>query len=211
GVVVPDKIPPRGGGGAMAGKKKSSGDDGGKKKVAKKKTAPDDAPAAKKKAPATKRAAAKKAPAAKEPPSSGSALPGLPFPLTSLPGAPIRRRLYGIADLKGHVVQEPRWALLGPFGDGLAAFRRDDLTGYVDRTGAEVIPARFFMAQRFQEGRAVVRVERGGKLGAIDATGAVVVPPEYDALEGPHQGAFTARKGDRWGLIDRGGRELPPH
>ena len=55
--------------------------------------------------------------------------------------------------------------------------------GYVDRTGAVVIPPRFEAAFGFSEGLAVVAVKETGatKYGYIDKTGAWVIQPQFDS------------------------------
>jgi hypothetical protein len=90
---------------------------------------------------------------------------------------------------------------------GLFAFARDQKWGYIDRTGAIVVPPTYDAAGSFSEGLGAVSV--GGKYGFIDVTGAVVIEPHFD-----HATAFSdglaavtvgTREAGRVGFIDRSG------
>jgi hypothetical protein len=66
------------------------------------------------------------------------------------------------------------------FSDGMSPYIDGDKLGYIDRTGAIAIPARFDVAnnfyERFQDGTAILRTKEGNTL--IDKTGAELIPPE---------------------------------
>ena len=69
----------------------------------------------------------------------------------------------------------------------LYVIRKDSLSGYMDKTGKEVIPCQYDMAYNFHEGLA--RVEKDGRVGFIDKTGEMVIDlgrdyEAYDVSEG---------------------------
>lgn len=106
----------------------------------------------------------------------------------------------------------PRLALgCWAHGPGPYAVARDGRYGFVDRTGAFIIPPRFEDVAPFQWNMALVKDE--GKWGAIDTCGNYVVPPVYDALEQfPNESKFLKfMRKNRWGLLATNGHEvLPP-
>jgi len=94
--------------------------------------------------------------------------------------------------------------------------------GFVDKTGAVVIPANFFVAQDFSEGMAAVRVEEtaDSKYGYIDRTGRFTITPRFN-YGGPFSEGLAAVEtsarivGDQvvdiaWGYADKtGGLAIP--
>ncbi|MDR0510759.1 MAG: WG repeat-containing protein [Rikenellaceae bacterium] len=64
------------------------------------------------------------------------------------------------------------------FSEGLAAFRRDGMWGYMNTAGREAIAPRYEAAAAMHEGYAAVKL--GGKWGYIDSRGCVVVEPKHD-------------------------------
>ena len=94
---------------------------------------------------------------------------------------------WGIIDVRGNLVIEPRFAALGELGDGLVAVREDGKVGYLDcATGAWAIEPRFDFGLGFSSGYASVIT--GGEI------------PEWSK-------AFqTQPSGGAWGIVDRAGR-----
>jgi hypothetical protein len=103
---------------------------------------------------------------------------------------------YGFMDKMGRLVIDPRYELVGPFSEGLAAARLAGNWGFIDRRGDVVIPARFADTAAgapgpFRSGLARVysRIpdERppnasamaGLQFGYINAKGHYVWPPTY--------------------------------
>jgi hypothetical protein len=82
----------------------------------------------------------------------------------------------------------------------------DSLLGFVDTTGAEVIPPIFPWNERngaVGDGLAVIR--KDGKSGFVDRTGKFVIPPVYDEAGAFHFGRALVVKDGRCGFIDRTG------
>jgi hypothetical protein len=86
--------------------------------------------------------------------------------------------------------------------------------GYMDRTGAVVIPPQFDRAGRFSDGLAAVA--KGDALGYVDAGGKMVLVPAYATVDGgplhrPFSGGLAAvRQGQRIGYIDKAGKMVVP-
>lgn len=75
--------------------------------------------------------------------------------------------------------------------------------GYIDKTGARVIPPQFEQAFVFHEGLANVKLN--GKYGYIDKTGAWVIQPQFD-FAGPFYGGVAVFAINRkFGYLDRSG------
>jgi hypothetical protein len=122
-------------------------------------------------------------------------------------------------DHQGHIVLMPEVYRSGAFHEGLAVFwdRPQRAFGFIDRKGAQVIPARFTTSGNwfplgFQEGRALV-CDHEGKFGFIDRKGNMVLPAEYDYASNVSEG--LARVGfhrSGFGFIDHAGQYvIRPH
>jgi hypothetical protein len=92
------------------------------------------------------------------------------------------------------------------FSEGLAVWRKDKLSGYIDASGKVAIAARFDSAMPFSEGLAAVRVH--GKWGFIDKSGRMAIPPmALASVESFHHGlAFVRTEDSRYGYINRTGQ-----
>ncbi|RMF56248.1 MAG: WG repeat-containing protein, partial [Bacteroidetes bacterium] len=105
----------------------------------------------------------------------------------------------------------PQFISAASFADDRAPVRKDgNLWGYIDRSGALVIPAKYDEARPFSEGRAAVQV--GGRWGFIDTEGRLIVEPQFDEVWPFRDGAARVRLnvGERQtiGYVDRNGRYL---
>ena len=101
------------------------------------------------------------------------------------------------------------------FDDGLAAARKADKWGYIDKTGAFAIAPQFdelpFHPQ-FHDGLA--KFYAGKKLGFMDHAGKPVIPASYDDATVFSEGVAGVRAGDHWEYVDRTGKtviELDPN
>jgi len=96
-------------------------------------------------------------------------------------------------------------AITGDFAEGLAAYTLDGKYGYVDRSGAVVIPARFLEAEAFRDGAALVRTSTG--YGQIDRQGKFQIEPRFDRPFWFSDGlAVVLLRDPGYGYIDRSGR-----
>lgn len=100
------------------------------------------------------------------------------------------------------------------FSEGLAKVRKDGKWGYMDGTGAMVVPTEYDDAGDFSEGLA--KVQKNGKWGYINKTGAVVVPLGYDEANDFHDGMAVVRIGDgnsyatKYGYVGKTGALIVP-
>jgi hypothetical protein len=89
----------------------------------------------------------------------------------------------------------PEYDAVGNFHGGLALFRIGELEkarfGFLDKTGAEVIPAAFHRARRFSEGLAAARI--GNLWGYVMPSGVFKIKPRF---EGTRQGVRRTEETD---------------
>ena len=97
---------------------------------------------------------------------------------------------------------------LAPFHEGLAAVADQTGVGFIDKSGAEVIPCVFDNASIFCGG--VCAVQKDGKWGYIDHTGAVVIPMIYDNAYGAGDGLASVVKDGKCGLVDYNNNVVVP-
>lgn len=94
------------------------------------------------------------------------------------------------------------------FHDGLAAIRKDNKWGYLDKEGKLVISYTFDEANDFCEGYAIL--QKGDKWGFIDKTGKEVIPCVYDMVEDFHEGLALVMKDGKYGYIDKTNKQVIP-
>jgi hypothetical protein len=68
----------------------------------------------------------------------------------------------------------------GPFCNGLARVRKNKKWGYIDTTGAVVIPLKYNEVENFSDGMARVRV--GQKWGLMSSTGKEIIKPTFQEI-----------------------------
>lgn len=92
------------------------------------------------------------------------------------------------------------------FREGLLCVTRLDasgsLFGYVNKKGEWAIQPQFLTARAFQDGVAVASSPFTRRYGLIDTQGNWLVEPEYDAIDHPNQGVFSALRDHHYGLVD---------
>ena len=93
---------------------------------------------------------------------------------------------------------------IGDFYEGVAVVRKNDRSGYVDKTGKEVIPLIYESAQCFSEGFAAVKKE--GLWGYIDKNGNEAIPIIYEEAKDFSDGLARVKKDGMWGYIDKNGK-----
>ena len=106
------------------------------------------------------------------------------------------------------------------FSEGLAAVTVQDIraggrkykSGYIDKSGALVVPANFDCAYEYSEGLAVVGIKKNDKMmyGAINSLGEFVISPEFTRLfpfrAGKSSGLLRTPDGLRSVIIDNRGK-----
>jgi hypothetical protein len=86
---------------------------------------------------------------------------------------PVEFKLFGIIDKQGRFVHVPEFEDGGEFHDGLARACLNSKCGYVDTSGAWVIPPSFISARDFWHGLAGV-TWKDGEYGYVDKTGKTI-------------------------------------
>jgi len=109
---------------------------------------------------------------------------------------------WGVMKPDGSWLIEPRFEILGHLRNGLASARIGGQSGFIDQTGAFVIPAKFDAAGSFEDdGFSIAGV--GKKWGLIDRTGAWVIEPQYDDISRARgKTIFWVRIGEKYGAVD---------
>jgi KWG Leptospira. len=111
---------------------------------------------------------------------------------------------YGFVDKSGKVVISPKYDAVIPFVGGIAAVKRDGKWGFVDKTGKEIVPPTYEYP--------VIDYDylKLGYLPVVEKAGKYSTPfgGEYDFLVHVDSNLFLAKKGDKWGLIDKKNREV---
>ncbi len=86
------------------------------------------------------------------------------------------------------------------YSEGLAAFRRDSLWGYMDHDYNIVIDPQFNFANQFTDGYA--KVFKDGFYGFINKQGEFSIEAKYEELGNYCEGLVSAKQGEKWGALD---------
>lgn len=99
---------------------------------------------------------------------------------------------------------------VGSFGNGLAPVKRDELWGFVNYEGIEVIPTVYDSVGYLVTGDRV-QAARRGKWGLIDQTGKRLAAFEYDKIHSFNDNLYTpVIKKDKQGIINKNGKLTVP-
>lgn len=96
------------------------------------------------------------------------------------------------------------------FTGGLAAVKKGNVWGYIDKIGKIVIPLKYDRVWRFSnEGWACVKLN--GKHGFINKEGKEIIPLKYDGVKLPWMwNSLPVKIGEKWGLINDKGVLITP-
>lgn len=115
---------------------------------------------------------------------------------------------WGILTAYGEQLAEVKFDSVGVFHDGLAVVKAAERYGYIDRSGAIVIPIQWMAAYDFSEGLAALRVDKK-HFQFIDTAGTVVIKSKkYDSVGRFRNGICRVVKGGKVKWIDTKGKEL---
>ena len=117
---------------------------------------------------------------------------------------------WGLMGRDGDIVVEPEWGGLSDFSGGRARFENDGAYGFIDATGAEVIPAVYDDARDFRGGRAAVR--QGQRWFYIDASDTRLMGSTTFISAGDFgDGLAPVRTENLWEYVDESGaRRIDP-
>ena len=115
---------------------------------------------------------------------------------------------WGILTADGEQLVEVKFDSVGVFHDGLAVVKAAERYGYIDRSGAIVIPIQWMAAYDFSEGLAALRVDKK-HFQFINTAGTVVIKSKkYDSVGRFRNGICRVVKGGKVKWIDTKGKEL---
>ena len=125
-----------------------------------------------------------------------------------------RSGLIGVLDLEeervGFVDENGAWKIsfnnrqtVGTFSQGRSFFLKTHKYGYIDKSGRDIVPAKYKDAYDFSEGLA--SVARGKYYGYIDLQGNEVITPQFDQAGDFRDGLAPVLKNGLWGFIDKSG------
>ena len=115
---------------------------------------------------------------------------------------------WGILTANGEQLAEVKFDSVGVFHDGLAVVKAAERYGYIDRSGAIVIPIQWMTAYDFSEGLAALRVDKK-HFQFINTAGTVVIKSKkYDSVGLFRNGVCRVVKGGKVKWIDTKGKEL---
>ena len=115
---------------------------------------------------------------------------------------------WGILTAYGEQLAEVKFDSVGVFHDGLAVVKAAERYGYIDRSGAIVIPIQWIAAYDFSEGLAALRVDKK-HFQFINTAGTVVIKSKkYDSVGRFRNGICRVVKGGKVKWIDTRGKEL---
>lgn len=134
---------------------------------------------------------------------------------------------YGLINLKTNKSVACKYGMIYPRREGLFMMLSDKLYGFMDETGREVIPAKYWKAtpegvelgtwynestyedfnlDGFYEGVAVVVDPATKKAGYINKRGGVAIPFSFDKAYGFCRGRAWVKSSGGWGMINMQGR-----
>ena len=115
---------------------------------------------------------------------------------------------WGILTANGEQLAEVKFDSVGVFHDGLAVVKAAERYGYIDRSGAIVIPIQWMAAYDFSEGLAALRVDKKHFQFINTARTVVLKSKKYDSVGRFRNGICRVVKGGKVKWIDTKGKEL---
>lgn len=96
------------------------------------------------------------------------------------------------------------------FSEGLAKVKLNGKWGFIDKSGVAVIPIIYDKIEAFRDG--LSRVTKDGKKGYINKAGLIIIPfDKYDHIgQFSFEGITEVKINNKYGLIDKNGKELTP-
>ena len=117
---------------------------------------------------------------------------------------------YAIIKTDGSFITDLKYTAFGDYYFNKAKIRVNNLYGFIDRKGVEVIAPKFRMVSPFYTDEFTVFRKEDGKVGFINNSGEIIFESNYEILRFPHLNAAAARINNKWGLIDLQGKILIP-
>lgn len=123
----------------------------------------------------------------------------------------LERHLCGLIDRSGREILPCIYDDIDYPSENRILVAKDGLFGYTDLNGNTIVQPRFINAGNFHEGTAPVQIVIDTYFTActfIDTLGNQLFEPVFQNLQPFNEGYALAMRYDRWGVIDRSGREV---
>lgn len=114
--------------------------------------------------------------------------------------------LWGIIDLDGKEILEPKYEKIGMFKNRKARVMVNKRWGIVNWDGNMIIKPVYNKIGYFKNGRA--KVLKDGRWGIVHQDGNEIVPPKYEKILDFENGRAKVMLNDLWGIIDISGKEI---
>lgn len=116
---------------------------------------------------------------------------------------------WGLINRELNEILPPRWDFLGDCIEGRRMIRQNDLFGFADDVGNQVIAPSYVHAENFSEGLACVK-NAEGLWGYINSTGHPVIPCRFAAADSFSGGLALVQSEGLYGYIDSRGQTVIP-
>lgn len=107
--------------------------------------------------------------------------------------------LYGIIDLSGKEIVQPKYDHILDFHEGKARVQLNGVWGFIDQTGQEIVKPQYYEASDFSEGLA--RVRKNTDFRFVDAAGNEILSLQYEFAGDFNDGLAPVQIGGKWGYI----------
>lgn len=114
---------------------------------------------------------------------------------------------YGLINNEGKLTIQPVFDWVRDFSDGLAAVKKDDLWGFIDRNGNVKINLQYKNANNFSNGLCTV-VNSNNNCIVIDSNGKDVFNKNFQNAADFLEGLMLVCMNDKWGFIDTKGNVI---
>jgi len=119
----------------------------------------------------------------------------------------ISNKEHYILNARGEINKLEGISEIGELFDGRMAAKSNEKYGFIDASGAVVIPFEYMHVENFNEGLAIVAKE-ANKFGLIDTNGKTIIPLKYFGVKSYENGIAWVSTGDGYALIDKTGKTL---
>lgn len=92
------------------------------------------------------------------------------------------------------------------FREGLAAVKKNNTWGFIDKTGKMIIKAQYIDVSYFSEGLAAVQKSHNGTWGYIDKQGKLIIKDQFNFVGLFHEGVAVVMKDGKYGYINKSGK-----
>ncbi|MGN1058892.1 MAG: WG repeat-containing protein, partial [Clostridia bacterium] len=119
----------------------------------------------------------------------------------------VRDLKWGLMNRELNEILPPKWDFLGDCVEGRRMIRQNDLFGFADEAGNQVIAPTYVQAENFSEGLACVK-NAEGLWGYINPAGSPVIPCSFAAADSFSDGLALVQSEGLYGYIDSWGQAV---